>query len=75
MLSRAHRRPAQVTDSYMREILNIFRPTAARSMRAAAFDGMNENRDLPIIQVQGGKPVVLYPPAMRQAELHLTTEK
>ena len=32
-------------------------------------DGMNENRKLPIIQIQGGKPVVLFPTDMRQAEL------
>jgi branched-chain amino acid transport system substrate-binding protein len=32
-------------------------------------DGMNENRNLPIIQIQGGKPVVLFPAAMQQAAL------
>lgn len=32
-------------------------------------DGMNENRSLPIIQVQGGKPVVLFPADMQQARL------
>lgn len=32
-------------------------------------DGMNENRALPIIQVQGGKPMVLYPVDMQQAQL------
>jgi len=31
-------------------------------------DGMNENRALPIIQVQGGKPVVLFPADMQQAD-------
>lgn len=34
-------------------------------------DGMNAARDLPIIQVQGGKPVVLYPAEVRQAEMRL----
>lgn len=32
-------------------------------------DGMNENRALPIIQIQGGKPVVLFPTDMQQAQL------
>lgn len=32
-------------------------------------DGMNENRALPIIQIQGGKPVVLFPADMQQAQL------
>ncbi len=32
-------------------------------------DGMNENRRLPIIQIQGGKPVVLAPVDMQQAQL------
>jgi len=32
-------------------------------------DGMNDNRELPIIQVQSGKPVVLYPAAMAQGRL------
>lgn len=32
-------------------------------------DGMNSNRMLPIIQIQNGKPVVLDPPDMKQAEL------
>lgn len=32
-------------------------------------DGMNENRNLPIIQIQGGKPVVLFPIDMQQAQL------
>lgn len=32
-------------------------------------DGMNSNRNLPIIQIQGGKPVVLYPLDMKQADL------
>ena len=34
-------------------------------------DGMNSSRDLPIIQVQGGKPVVLFPDALRQADMTL----
>ena len=34
-------------------------------------DGMNSVRNLPIIQVQAGKPVVLYPPEVRQGELRL----
>jgi branched-chain amino acid transport system substrate-binding protein len=34
-------------------------------------DGMNQNRDLPIIQVQGGKPVVLYPAPVKQGELRI----
>lgn len=34
-------------------------------------DGMNANRDLPIIQVQDGRPVVLYPTTMQQAEMRL----
>ncbi len=32
-------------------------------------DGMNSNRQLPIIQIQGGKAVVLYPAEMQQAAL------
>ena len=32
-------------------------------------DGMNGNRNLPIIQIQGGKPVVLFPVDMQQAAL------
>jgi branched-chain amino acid transport system substrate-binding protein len=32
-------------------------------------DGMNENRNLPIIQIQGGKPVVLFPADMAQGSL------
>ncbi len=32
-------------------------------------DGMNENRNLPIIQIQGGKPMVLFPVDMQQAQL------
>lgn len=32
-------------------------------------DGMNENRNLPIIQIQGGRPVVLFPIDMQQAQL------
>lgn len=32
-------------------------------------DGMNENRNLPIIQIQGGKPVVIFPPEMASAAL------
>jgi branched-chain amino acid transport system substrate-binding protein len=32
-------------------------------------DGMNENRRLPIIQIQGGKPKVLFPADMAQATL------
>lgn len=32
-------------------------------------DGMNENRALPIIQIQGGRPVVLFPTDMQQAQL------
>jgi branched-chain amino acid transport system substrate-binding protein len=32
-------------------------------------DGMNENRNLPIIQVQNGKPVVLYPAELKQADM------
>ncbi|UUX96451.1 amino acid ABC transporter substrate-binding protein [Aquabacterium sp. J223] len=32
-------------------------------------DGMNENRNLPIIQIQGGKPMVLFPLDMQQAAL------
>jgi len=31
-------------------------------------DGMNENRNLPIIQIQGSKPVVLFPADMQQAQ-------
>jgi branched-chain amino acid transport system substrate-binding protein len=38
-------------------------------------DGMNENRNLPIIQVQGGKPVVLHPPELKQADLKLGLPK
>jgi branched-chain amino acid transport system substrate-binding protein len=32
-------------------------------------NGMNAGRDLPILQVQGGKAVVLYPDAIRQGRL------
>lgn len=32
-------------------------------------NGMNGGRDLPIIQVQGGKPVVLYPESIKQGML------
>ena len=34
-------------------------------------DGMNSTRNLPIIQIQGGQPVVLFPKEVRQAELRL----
>ena len=34
-------------------------------------DGMNSVRDLPIIQVQAGKPVVLFPAAVKQGDLRL----
>lgn len=34
-------------------------------------DGMNSTRNLPIIQVQGGKPVVLFPKDVRQSDLRL----
>lgn len=34
-------------------------------------DGMNAARDLPIIQVQNGKPVVLFPAAVKQADMKL----
>jgi branched-chain amino acid transport system substrate-binding protein len=34
-------------------------------------DGMNANRKLPIIQVQGGKPVVLDPQELRQATMRI----
>jgi branched-chain amino acid transport system substrate-binding protein len=52
---------------------------ALRGMNASTFygqirfreDGMNAARDLPIIQVQGGKPVVLYPAEVRQADMRL----
>lgn len=37
-------------------------------------DGMNGTRKLPIIQVQDGKPVVLFPPEIRQAEMVLLGE-
>ena len=32
-------------------------------------DGMNSDRFLPLIQIQGGKPVVLFPNDLKQAEL------
>ncbi len=32
-------------------------------------NGMNGGRDLPIIQVQGGKPVILYPESIKQSNL------
>jgi branched-chain amino acid transport system substrate-binding protein len=32
-------------------------------------DGMNENRNLPIIQVQHGKPVALHPAELKQADM------
>ena len=34
-------------------------------------NGMNQSRELPIIQVQKGKVVVLYPDAIKQANLQL----
>ena len=34
-------------------------------------DGLNSNRNLPIIQVQGGQPVVLFPKEVRQAQFRL----
>lgn len=34
-------------------------------------DGLNDNRDLPIIQIQGGKPVVLAPAAIASAKMKL----
>ncbi|MFC3226459.1 amino acid ABC transporter substrate-binding protein [Marinibaculum pumilum] len=34
-------------------------------------DGLNDNRDLPIIQIQGGKPVVLAPAAIASAKMIL----
>lgn len=34
-------------------------------------DGMNSVRNLPIIQVQGGTPVVLYPETIRQADMKM----
>jgi branched-chain amino acid transport system substrate-binding protein len=34
-------------------------------------DGMNSARNLPLIQVQGGKPVVLYPAELAQGDLRL----
>ena len=34
-------------------------------------NGMNGGRDLPIIQVQGGKPVLLYPEAIKTGNLQL----
>jgi branched-chain amino acid transport system substrate-binding protein len=37
-------------------------------------DGMNSARDLPIIQVQDGEPVVVYPPDIRKADLQLMGE-
>lgn len=37
-------------------------------------DGMNENRNLPIIQIQGGKPVVLFPVDMQQAQLKVVAK-
>ncbi|TVT59301.1 MAG: ABC transporter substrate-binding protein [Azoarcus sp. PHD] len=34
-------------------------------------DGMNDNRELPIIQIQNGSPAVLYPSRMQQGTLQL----
>jgi branched-chain amino acid transport system substrate-binding protein len=34
-------------------------------------DGMNAARNLPIIQVQGGKPALLFPPEVRQVDMRL----
>lgn len=34
-------------------------------------DGLNDNRDLPIIQIQGGKPVVLAPAAIASSTMKL----
>ena len=47
------------------DIVTFFGPIKFRE------DGMNSNRKLPIIQVQGGKPVVLAPADMRQADLRV----
>lgn len=32
-------------------------------------DGMNSNRNLPLIQIQGGKPIILFPLEMKQGDL------
>jgi branched-chain amino acid transport system substrate-binding protein len=32
-------------------------------------NGMNQGRDLPMIQVQGGKPLVLFPESIKQGTL------
>ena len=32
-------------------------------------NGMNAGRDMPVIQVQGGEVVLLYPAAIKQADL------
>ena len=45
------------------DVMTFYGPVKFRA------DGMNENRNLPIIQVQAGKPVVLYPPDLKQADM------
>ncbi len=37
-------------------------------------DGMNSDRNLPLIQVQGGVPVVIYPDDVKQSEMTILTE-
>jgi branched-chain amino acid transport system substrate-binding protein len=34
-------------------------------------DGLNDNRNLPIIQIQDGKPVILSPANLATAEMRL----
>ncbi len=34
-------------------------------------DGMNETRALPLIQIQGGKPVLIYPNELSNAPMKL----
>jgi branched-chain amino acid transport system substrate-binding protein len=34
-------------------------------------DGMNESRALPLIQIQGGKPVLIYPDDLSKVPMKL----
>ena len=44
---------------------------ASRSPRKANCRGMNESRALPLIQIQGGKPVLIYPDDLSKVPMKL----
>lgn len=45
------------------DVVTFFGPISFRE------DGMNEARAYPLIQIQGGKPVIVFPEAVKQADL------